>query len=118
MDNINNAITQDITIVRGNTLAFTFELTGLGQSLSAAYFSCKADLDAAAYAFQKTLGDGIEAGTGTAAGTYSVRVAPEDTASLTPGRYYYDLTVEANDDRQTLMLGSLILVQGATDPAE
>lgn len=113
---VNNANVQDITMVRGNTLAFSFELVGLGQSLDAAYMSCKADLADSEYAFQKTLGDGIEAG--ETAGTYDVRVAPEDTAELAPGRYFYDLTVHANNDVKTLMLGALLLVQGTTEPAE
>lgn len=113
---VNTVNIVDINMTRGSTLAFSFELTGLGQSLDAAYLSCKADLGDSAYVFQKTLGDGIEA-SGTA-GAYDVRIAPEDTADLTPGRYFYDLVVEANNDVKPLMQGALYLVQGVTEPAE
>ena len=118
MAEVNNAVAQDLTMLRGSTFSFSFELIGLNQSVDAAFFSCKAKLEDTAYAFQKTLEDGIEEGTGQAAGIFSVRIAPEDTAELPAGRYYYDLVVDANDDRQPIMFGSLILVQGVTNPAE
>lgn len=111
---VNNVNIVDITMVLGNTFSMSFELTGLGQSLDAAYFSCKADLNDTTYIFQKTLSDGIEAA-GTA-GAYDVRVAPEDTAELSPGNYFYDLVIHANNDVKTLMNGVLHLVKGTTDP--
>ncbi len=111
---VNTVNIVDITMVLGNTFSCSFELTGLGQSLDAAYFSCKVDLKDTTYVFQKTLEDGIEA-TGTS-GQYEVRLAPEDTAELEPGRYFYDLTIYANNDVKTLMNGTLYLVKGTTNP--
>ncbi len=34
---------------------------------------------------------------GTSAGAYTITIDPADTATLTPGKYYYDIKVENAD---------------------
>ena len=90
-----------ITVVRGDTLAFGMEIEGLDQDLETAFFSCKRNHDEPPV-FQKSLGDGISK---VGEGEYVVRVAPRDTETLEPGKYYYDLEIGANGDVFTILKG-------------
>lgn len=110
-DTFNNAIKRDISMVRGDTLSFGFQVTGLeGQRPDAIYFSCKEKLEDTTYIFSVSLGDGItersyDSQTDTL--TYGVRVAPELTEDVEFGKYFYDLQLDINDDVLTLMKGKL-----------
>ena len=98
---------QNITMVRGDTLSFGFEIEGITQELDTAYFTCKKDLSNNPV-FQKSLTDGISVvETGENSISYRVRVAPEDTANLEIGVYNYDLEIGLNSDIYTILLGSL-----------
>lgn len=99
-----------ITMVRGDTLAFGMEIAGLDQSLDTAFFTVKKELDGD-ITFQKSLGDGIEDAGG---GQYTIRVAPEDTASLDSGQYWYDLQIGVNSDVYTVKRGILELEMDLT----
>lgn len=101
---------KNITMVKGDTLAFGIEIEGLDQDLDTAYFTCKksyTDPDM----FRKSLGHGI---TKVDTGQYAVRVAPADTKDLEAGRYYYDLEIGANGDIFTIMKGVLEIEQDTT----
>ena len=110
-DTFNNAIKRDISMVRGDTLSFGFQVTGLaGAEPDAISFSCKENLEDDECIFSISLEDGItlrsyEQATDTL--TYGVRVAPELTAGVDLGKYFYDLQIKVNDDVLTLMKGSL-----------
>lgn len=103
---------KDITMVRGDTLAFSFKFQGLNQALDTAYFSCKANPTDNTYLFQKSLSDGIEADENN---VYKVRVAPDDTEDIPAGDYFYDLQVGVNDDIYTILIGQLFLRQDVTN---
>lgn len=107
----NKAIKRDITIPRGDTLAFGFECASLGQDLDGAYFSCKVNADDDTYVFQKTINDGI---TKVSSGKYRIRVAPDDTADLEVADYAYDFRIEVNSDVYTVMQGTFKLTQEVT----
>ena len=100
----------NISMVRGNTLSFAFEVEGI-DSLSAAYFSCKINWDDTNYVFQKSLGSGISL---VENGKYRVRVAPQDTENIEVGYYYYDLEIGANGDIFTILRGRLKIDQDIT----
>ena len=111
-------INENITLVRGDTLAFGLELyladeeneesqTLLDQDLDSCYFSVSKDYDNTLNVFQKSLGDGIEK---VSQGKYRVRIAPEDTAELEVGVYYYDCEIGINDDTFTILRGSFNIV--------
>ena len=108
-DTFNNAIKRDISMVRGDTLSFGFQVTGLeGTEPDAIYFSCKENLEDDTYIFSISLGDGIEKRSydqTTDTLTYGVRVAPELTEGVDFGKYFYDLQIDVNDDVITLMKG-------------
>ena len=110
-DTFNNSIKRDISMVRGDTLSFGFQITGLeGQEPDEIYFSCKENLEDVEYIFSLTLGDGIEKRSydqTTDTLTYGVRVAPELTEAVDFGKYFYDLQLDINDDVLTLMKGKL-----------
>ena len=113
----NNSINQNIEMVRGDTLAFNFQLQGLGDTdPDAIIFSC-ADSYGATPIFTADLTDGItrvdyDSNTDTA--TYSVRIAPNKTAGQDITRYYYDLQAGIDGDVFTLMRGSLTLLNEVT----
>ena len=106
-------IVQDtnMSMIRGDTLAFAVEIAGLEQNLEVAKFSCKKNYSSRDYAFQKTLNDGI---TKICDDKYRVRVAPEDTADLAIGDYVYDLEIRVNGDVYTIMKGRLRLIEDVT----
>lgn len=116
-----NAINQDIEIVRGDNLAFNFQLSGL-ESRSA-YAALIVTFAVAEYyddqsLFECTNGNGItledyDAAKDTA--TFSVFVAPNKTKTLDLARYYYDLQIKDNSNVVTLMRGRLTLVYDVAD---
>lgn len=109
-------ITENLTMVKGDTKSFGFELSD-DQSgsitLNTAYFSCKKNYEDADYVFQKSLNNGI---TSVGNNQFVVRVAPEDTQLLDPGQYYYDLQIGVNSDIYTIVRGILEIVPEVTEP--
>lgn len=97
----------NIAMVRGDTLAFAVEIEDLDQDLDTCFFSCKSDPSDTEYVFQKSLDNGIEK---ESIGKYKVRVAPEDTENVEPGKYYYDLQIGLNSDIYTVLKGQLEIV--------
>lgn len=102
---------KNITMVRGDTLSFGMQLLELDKDLDSAYFTCKQNYTDELNAFQKSLGDGI---TKIGTGEYVVRVAPEDTKHMEPGKYFYDLQIGVNTDIFTVMHGVLELLSDTT----
>ena len=102
----------NLSMTRGDTLAFGVEIGGLNQDLSTAYFSCKRELSDETYAFQKTLTNGISK---VETGKYRIRVAPADTANLELGDYYYDLQIGVNSDIFTILRGRLKIMYEVTE---
>lgn len=103
----------NITMVRGDTVAFNvvpLDQDGNVVTITSAYFSCKKNRALDTYEFQKSLSDGI---TQDAGGLF-VRIAPEDTADMDAGRYYYDLQLGIDDDVYTVMIGTLSIEQDVT----
>lgn len=101
---------RNLSMVRGDTFAFAFEVTGIDQ-LDTAFFSCKINADDETYVFKKSLNDGI---TAAGNGKYRVRVAPEDTDFVEAGLYYYDLEIGKNGDIYTVLKGRLKIEQDIT----
>ena len=116
-----NAINQNIDIVRGDNLAFNFQLSGLGSR--SAYAALIVTLAVAEHyddvsIFECTNNKGItlenyDATSDTA--TFSVFVAPNKTKTLDLARYYYDLQIKDNSNVVTLMRGRLTLVYDVAD---
>lgn len=101
---------QNLQMYRGDTMSFAVSISGLDQDLDTAFFTCKDR--SGNVVFQKSLGDGI---TKESTGVYRVRVAPSDTESVACGKYLYDLQIEANEDKFTVMKGVLQIDQDVTD---
>ena len=112
-----NSVTQNIDMVRGDTLLFNFQLGGLGGvDPSAIVFSCAENYDEDII-FTSDLTDGItqdDYNEDTGIATYSVRVEPDKTKGLELGRYYYDLQITVGEDVVTLMRGRLTLLSEVT----
>lgn len=105
-----------IRMSRGDTLSFGIQVydesgAPFGQDLERAYFTCKSNRSDTRFLFQKSLSDGVSK---MGQGAYTVRVAPSDTASAAPGKYFYDLEIGCNGDVFTVMRGVLELMQDVT----
>lgn len=101
---------QNIALVRGDTLCFNIVMYGEIQSLDAVYFTVKKTINGE-NVFQKSIGDGVDL---ISEGIYAVRVAPEDTAELEIGQYYYDCEIQDGSDRYTLTRGIFDLLYDIT----
>lgn len=107
----------DIDMIRGDTLNIQFEIEAdeildLERSDFEITFSVKQAATDIAYIFQKHKSDVTE----IAENTFVLRVAPEDTESLTPGYYYYDLQLNIKTDVFTIALGYLQIIRDITLP--
>lgn len=107
-----NAIPQNIEMVRGDLLAFNFEIVGLGDNRPSFTFACCKEYDEEAL-FTATNGYGISLETydsSTDTALYSVAIDPNKTKSLDTGLYYYNLYFTLSGQVITLMRGSLTLL--------
>lgn len=83
-----------VEFIRGETELLRFQrldtdgnvITGVPTEM---YFSLKQNYDNDDYVFQKSLNDGIA----QEGNSWVVTIDPADTASLTPGTYYFDIKV-------------------------
>ena len=116
-----NAITQNIDMVRGDTLAFSFQLMGLGSR--AAYESLAVTFAVAEHYDDDTIieitkANGITLTSYNAEkdiATFTVGVAPAYTKPLDLERYYYDLQIKDTSNVITLMRGRLTLLWDVAD---
>lgn len=102
---------KNFDMIKGDTLAFVFEIENLNEDLVSCYFSCKKNSKNVEYAFQKSLNNGI---TKIETGKYKVRVAPEDTKTLSTGKYYYDLQIGIGEDIYTILTGQIYINEEIT----
>lgn len=112
----NNAIYQDIDMVRGDTLAFNFIVKGLNGAEPTIAFTCRDHYDGELL-FNCVSGYGIEQvdyDEEQDAATFAVWVDPNKTKYLDLARYYYDLELSVNSDVITLMRGRLTLLYDVT----
>ena len=98
----------NLIMVRGDTLAFDAIFYDV-DSIDAAYFTVRTKADVKKV--QKSIGEGI---TKIEDGHYRVRVAPEDTEDLDPGKYNYDFEVTLGDDVYTILIGQLTIEEDVT----
>ena len=112
-----NAITQNIDIVRGDTLAFSFQLAGLGSRGAyedlAVTFAVAEHYEDAVNLIESNIEDGITLesyNTIKDIATFTVVVEPNKTKYLDIKRYYYDLQIKDEVNVITLMRGYFTLV--------
>jgi hypothetical protein len=102
----------DFLFTRGDTFSFTFELEDFTGDLDTCYFSCKEDVGDKTYAFQKSLGNGIEK---ISDKQYRVKLNREDTIDMIVGLpYFHDVEIGINGDFLTIISGKLKLKQDIT----
>lgn len=108
-----NAIRRDISMIRGDTMSFSFQIKGLeGQRPTDILFTCKENTEDVDPLFVCIYGESIKETSYDPDKdllTYSVRVRPAQTAGLDLGRYFYDLEMKVNGDIITLMCGRLAI---------
>ena len=106
---------RNLYLIRGDTLSFTFQVTGVTSNLTSAYFSVKKNIDDTRYAIQKTLSNGITKVTSdTNSVTYQVRCAPSDTNALNDVNYVYDLQIGVGSDIYTILKGRFVVDKDVT----
>lgn len=118
-DDFNNSITRMMSMVKGDTLSFGFQVTGLnGVAPDQIYFSCKENLEDEAYIFQISLDEGIDQRSYDATSdtfTFGLRLAPSYTENIDLGKYFYDLRLIIDEDVLTLMKGILSIEWEVTE---
>ena len=106
-----NAIKRDLSMVRGDTMSFCFQVQGLeGQRPEKIYFTCKEAVESTDAVFMVSSDNTIDFVSYDEEHdvlTYTVRIPPSKTAALELGRYFYDLKFLLNRDVITLMIGRL-----------
>ena len=93
-----------ITMICGNTFCLKLKLKNIEPT--AIYFTVRGQFGRKG--FSKSLEDGISS---IGDGVYLVRIAPEDTAQLTPAIYFYDCDICVGDDMYTPFGGSFRLLK-------
>lgn len=116
-----NSVTYNIDMVRGDTLAFNFQLTGLSSRDEyenlAVFFAVAEHYDDNSI-FEASIDNGIALESYDVAkdiATFSVYIAPNMTKALDLARYYYDLQLKTDGDVITLMRGRLTLLYDIAD---
>lgn len=108
-----NAIKRDLSMVKGDTMSFAFQIKGLdNQTPEEVLFTCKERIEDTSTLFQVSLENTIDIRSYDAESdtfTFSVRIPPYKTSGLSLGRYFYDLEMQVNGDTITLMSGRLSL---------
>lgn len=111
MEDNMRTLAKDFQMIRGDTLSFDVVMSGIDtSSVESLYLSAKRNRSDTEYVFQKSLSDGIT----LTEGRYRIRVAPEDTENIDPGRYPYDLEVTISGDVYTLMQGKINVQEDVT----
>ena len=116
-----NAIDNNIDMVRGDILAFSFQLAGLKSR--SAYEDLIVSFAVAEHYDDESLveitsGNGIELedyDTAKDTATFSVSVAPNMTKTLDLNRYYYDVQIKDDNNVITLMRGRLTILWDVAD---
>ena len=111
-DNKKQGITiENFSMVKGDSFTFDLLISDIQDiDITSLCFTVKEkDLDN--YIFQKSLQNGI---TLLEDLKYRIRIDPEDTINILPGRYDYDLKIGLGDDISTIMLGTFIIL----DPSQ
>lgn len=107
-----NSVTQDITMVRGDTLAFSFILSGLGSREEYEALECSFSV-VEHYDEDPFISGWVNLEDYNAEkdeAIFTVGVPPYVTKDLELGRYYYDLQFKDTDNVVTLMRGHFTLV--------
>lgn len=102
----------NLSMVRGDTFSFDVRLSEMDNiTVRSLFFTVKKRASDETPIFQKSFSDGI---TRVDDNTFRVRVAPEDTGNVSPGKYAYDLQIGVNMDTYTLLIGSIDILQDVT----
>lgn len=116
-----NSINQNIDMVRGDTLAFNFQLSGLGslseyEALLVTFAVAEHYDDEHIIEIDSTNGITLEEyDTFSDTALFSVSVAPNISKTMDLGRYYYDMQIKNTTDIITLMRGYLTLLYDVAD---
>lgn len=116
-----NAITQNIDMVRGDTLAFNFQLNGLGslveyENLLVTFAVAEHYDDEHIIEIDSNNGITLEEyDVNSDTALFSVNIAPNLTKTMNLGRYYYDMQIKNTTDIITLMRGYLTLLYDVAD---
>ena len=117
-----NAIQRDVAMVKGDVMAFGFQVQGLGPTdrPEEIKFICKEAVNDENALFVVDLNGSIDFVSYDSEHdilTYSVRIPPNLTAGLEVGRYFYLLNMKVNGDVFTLLKGRLLLDYNLTGDA-
>lgn len=103
-----------LCMVRGDTSKIGICLKNLETEPDAIYMTVKRTISDEEPSFQKSLGNGIQQDESEEGRKYFIIIEPEDTQTLTPAIYVYDIEITVNGDVFTPITGRLVLVPDVT----
>jgi len=110
------AVNYELSMVRGDTFSFDVNFSEFeDKTIDGLFFTVKRKEFDKKFIIQKSLEDGI---TTEAEYSYRVRVAPDDTRTVIPGSYVYDLQVCIGDDVYTILKGNFSIQPDVTRGGE
>lgn len=115
---INNSVTRDYMTVKGDSIVFNFQLSGLGsraeyEALNVNFEVAEHYDDTPVINIDKTNGITLaEYDANDDVATFAVGVAPTYTANLDISRYFYDLQISDEANVITLLRGKLTVING------
>ena len=111
-------IIKDIDIMRGDTFA-----TGVKVYVSEIpdniFFACYGNIKDS-YIFSKQLGDDVsiiesQTSLDKPYTSFRIRIAPEDTRDISPGKYLYEIKLSFDGDIRTIVQGTLTIIPEAAN---
>lgn len=108
-----------LDMIQGDYTCGSVELTNYPMKFDKAWYTIKRNVDDKDFVVQKKLGEGIELqDRNDSRFIYTVALYPEDTENLEPGMYSYDIRVQINDSKFTVMWGNINILPSVTGKEE
>ena len=110
-----------LDMVQGDYTCGSIELVNHpeGMKFDKAWYTIKRNADDKDFVIQKKLGEGIEQqNRDDSRFIYTVALYPEDTENLEPGMYSYDIRIQINDSKFTVMRGNINILPSITGKEE
>ena len=113
IDNNQDISVQNFSLVRGDSFTFDLVISDIDESINitSLYFTMRNKNQNKDFIFQKSLQNGITLIENL---KYRIRIDPEDTVNILPGKYNYDLELGLGSDIYTIMMGTIIIVEDTT----
>ena len=103
----NETLIENFRLIRGDTFSFDMVISDLEDPIDDIFFTVKENKDDLDYIIQKTLSNEEIQLVENFTDRFNVKLNPQDTKDLEPGKYFYDLEVRVGNDIYTILMGTI-----------